>query len=83
MSCQKLKTILICVGESHRSATTKIYGDKTSRGSKVLFGHCSICNRKISMTIGDNTIIAEILGNFFKKVGKNGLNVSINGQKVF
>ena len=28
------------------------------------------------MTISENTIIAEILGDFFKNVGKSGLSVS-------
>ena len=35
------------------------------------------------MTISDNTVIAEILGDFFKNVGKNGLNVSKKMAKVF
>ena len=35
-----------CVGERHRSATVKIYGNITSKGSKVLIFYCSICNRK-------------------------------------
>ena len=35
-----------CVGGRHRSSTTRIYGNITSKGSKVLIGHCSICNRK-------------------------------------
>ena len=43
-----------------------IYGDITSKGSKVLYGHCSICNRRKSMTVSDNTIVAEGLADFFK-----------------
>ena len=35
-----------CIGRRHRSATVKIYGDITSKGSKVLIGYCSICDRK-------------------------------------
>ena len=34
-----------CVGGRHRSGT-KIYGKITAKGSKVLIGYCSICNRK-------------------------------------
>ena len=58
-----------CVGERHRSATTKTYGIITSKDNKVLIGYCSICNRKKYMTVSDNTLIAEGLGCFdFVKV---------------
>ena len=70
MSCQKFKSDSFCVGGRHRSATIKICGDKTSKGSKVLIGYCSVCNRKKSMTVSDNTIEAEGLGSFFKNLGK-------------
>ena len=70
MSFNKFKSDSYCVGGRHRSATVKIYGDITSKGSKVLFGYCSICNRKKSMTVSDNTIKAEGLGSFFKNLGK-------------
>ena len=66
MSFNKFKSDSYCVGGTHRSATVKIYGDITSKGSKVLIGYCSICNRKKSMTVSDNTIKAERLGNFLK-----------------
>ena len=46
MSFQKFKTNSYCVGDRHRSATRKNCGDITSKGSKVLFGYCSIYNRK-------------------------------------
>ena len=46
MSFQKFKRDLCCVADRHRSATTNIYGDITSKGSKVLFGYGSICNKK-------------------------------------
>ena len=70
MSIQKFKGDSYCVGGRHRSATIKISGDITSRGSKVLIGYCSVCNRKKSMTVSDNTIKAEGLGSFFKNLGK-------------
>ena len=70
MSFQKFKSDSYCVGGRHRSATIKIYGDITSKGSKVLIGYCSVCNRKKSMTVSDNTIKAEGLGSFFKNLGK-------------
>ena len=70
MSFQKFKSDSYCVGGRHRSTTVKIYGDITSKGSKVLIGYCSICNRKKRMTVSDNTIKAEGLGDFFKKLGK-------------
>ena len=67
MSSQKFKTDSYCVGGGHRSATTKICGDKTSKRSKVIIGYCSLCKRKKSMTVSDNTIQAEGFGDFFKK----------------
>ena len=70
MSFQKFKNDSYCVGGRHRSATVKIYGDITSKGGKVLIGYCSICNRKKSMTLSDNTIKAEGLSSFFKNLGK-------------
>ena len=70
MSFQKFETDSYCVGGRHRSATTKIYGNITSKGNKVIIGYCSICNRKKSMTVSDNTIKAEGLGSFFKNLGK-------------
>ena len=70
MCFQKFKSDSYCVGGRHRSATVKIYGDITSKGSKVLIGYCSICNRKKSMTFSDNTIKAEGLGSFFKNLGR-------------
>ena len=66
MSFQKFKSDSFCVGGRHRSATKNNYGDITSKGSKVLIGFCSICNRKKSMTVSVNTIQAEGLGSFFK-----------------
>ena len=70
MSFNKFANDSYCVGGRHRSATTKIYGIITPKGSKVLIGFCSICNRKKSMTVSDNTIKAEGLGSFFKNLGK-------------
>ena len=71
MSFQTFKSDSYYVGGRHRSTTTKIYGDITSEGSKVLNGYCSICKRKTSMTVSDNTIQAEGLGSFFYKIGKD------------
>ena len=76
MSFQKFKSDSYCVGGSCRSATVKIYGDITKKGSKVLIGFCSKSQRKKSMTVSDNTIEAEGLSDFFKNVGRKGLNVS-------
>ena len=73
---KKYKSDSYCVGCRHRSATTKIYGDTTSKSSNVLIGYCSKCNRKKSMTVSDNTIEAEGPSDFFKNLGKNGLSVS-------
>ena len=76
MSFYKFKSDSYCVVGRHRSATVKIYGDMTSKGSKVLIAFCAKCNRKKSMTVTDNTTKAEGLGDFFKNLGKKGLNVS-------
>ena len=76
MTFNKFENESYCVGGRHRSRTLKIYGAIASKGSKVLIGYCSICNRKKYMTISDNTLRAEGLGNFFKNLGKKGLNVS-------
>ena len=65
-----MKSDSYCVGGRHRSVTIKIYGDITSKGSKVLIGYCSVCNRKKSMTVSDNYIKAEGLGSFFINLGK-------------
>ena len=70
MSFQKFKSDSYSVGGRHQSATVKIYGDITSKGSKVLIGYCSIFNRKKSMTVSDNTIKAKGLSSFFKNLGK-------------
>ena len=70
MSFQKFKSNSFCVGGRHRSSTTKIYGDLSSKGSKVLIGFCSICTRKNSMTVSDNSRQAEGLGSYFKILGE-------------
>ena len=67
MSFQKFKSDSYCVGGRRRSSTVKNYGDKTSKGRKVLIGYCSISNRKKFMTVSDKTIKAESLGSFFSK----------------
>ena len=70
MTFNKFKTNSYCVGGRHRSATKNIYGDVTSKASKVLIGYCSICDRKKFMTVSDDTIKAEGLSSFFKNLGK-------------
>ena len=81
MSFQKFKSDSYCVRGRHRSATKDIVGDitnnkKTGKEVKLLLGKCVICNRKKTMIVSDNVIQAEGLGDFFKKLGKKGLNVS-------
>ena len=66
MSCQSFETDSFCVRRRHTSATTEIVGDVTSNSNKVLTGYCSVSNRKKSMTVKDNTIVAEGLGDVFK-----------------
>ena len=72
---QKFEANSYCVGGTHWSATRNIFGDINSKCSKVLIGYCSYYNRKKTMTVSDNTILAEGLGGFFKSLGKKGLNV--------
>ena len=79
MSFQNFKNDSYCVGGRHRSATKNIYGDIRSRGSKVLIGFCSKCQRKKSMTVSDNTIEAEGLSDFFNNLGKSSVKI---GKKL-
>ena len=81
MNSQKFKSDSYCVGGKHRSGTKNITGEvtvnkKTNKQIKLLVGKCVICDRKKSMIVSDNTIEAEGLGDFFKNLGKKGLNVS-------
>ena len=81
MNSQKFKTNSFCVGGKHRSGTKNITGEttvnkKTGKQIKLLVGKCVICDRKRSMTVSDNIIQAEGFGDFFKNLGKKGLNVS-------
>ena len=81
MSFQKFKTNSYCVGGRHQSATKNIVGDitinrKTGKEVKLLVGKCLICDRKKTMIVSDNVIQAEGLGDFFKSLGKKGLNIS-------
>ena len=81
MNSQKFATDSYCVGGRHRSGSKDISGEitinkKTGKDTKLLVGKCVIGNRKKSMVVSDNTIKAESLGDFFKNLGKKGLNVS-------
>ena len=77
MSFNKFESDSYCVGGRYRCRTVNVHGDITSKGSEVLIGYCSICNRKNSKTISDNTIKTEGLGSFFKSLGK----ISAKGGK--
>ena len=57
-----------CVGGRQRPATTKLVGHVMSKISKVVIHHCSICNRKKSITLCDKTIQAVGLCSFLKKI---------------
>ena len=81
ISSQKFQSDSYCAGGRHKSGTTNIVGEirnnkKTGKDTKLLVGRCVTCNRKKSMIVSDNTIQAEGLGDFFRNLGKNGLNVS-------
>ena len=83
MTFQEFKTDSYCVGRRHRYATKNIYGDITSKSSKVIIGYRSIFNRNKSMTVSDDTKQAHGLGDFFKKRGKKGPNLSKKWHKTF
>ena len=83
MSSQKIKSDSFFVVGRHRSAITKIYCIMTSKCSKVLIGYFSVCNRKNSMTVSDNTIKAESFGDSFKNLGKKVLNISKKMAKTY
>ena len=70
MSFQKFKNISYCVGCSHHSPTTKVYGDIISKCCKGIIGYRSMCNRKKSIPVSENTIQAEGLGSFFKNLAR-------------
>ena len=81
MSFQKFKGDSYCVGERHKSGTKNIVGDitinkKSGKDVKLLVGRCVICDRKKTVIVSDNVIQAEGLRDFFKNLGKKGLNVS-------
>ena len=81
MSFNKFENDSYCVGGRHKSGTKNIVGEirnnkKTGKEVKLLVGQCMLCDRKKSMIVSDNVIQAEGLGNFFKNLGKKGLNVS-------
>ena len=82
MSFNNFESDSHCNGGRHRSRTVKIYGDIASKGSKVLIGYCSICERKKTMTVGDNTIQTEGLGDFFRNLGKKFKCVKKDGKNV-
>ena len=65
-----------CSGWWHRSSTKIIQSDIISTGSKVLVVSCSICSMKKSMTVSDNKILAEGLGDFFEYLGIKRLYAS-------
>ena len=67
--------MVIALVTKHYSGTKNVAGEitknkKTGREIKILLGQRSICNRKKSMIVSDNTIKAEGPGNFFKDHGK-------------
>ena len=80
MNFQKFKNNSYCVGQKHYSGTKNIVGEmkykKTGRENKLLVGQCSICNGKKSLTMSNNTIEFEGLGESFKSLGKKRLILS-------
>ena len=54
------------VGASHRSDTKNIHDDITSKVSKALFGYCSKCTSKKTMTVFDYNVVSDNLSSFFQ-----------------
>ena len=73
MSFENFETVVYSVGG--RSAVINIVGNIISKCSKVLFNRSSVSNRKNAMTVSDNPVAAEGLGDFCMSQGKKGLNV--------
>ena len=71
-----MEVILVALEVGLDLLQKNIYGDITSKDSKILIGNCSICNRKKSMTVSHKTILAEGLSDFFKNLAKKGSNIS-------
>ena len=65
MSFRKYKSDSFRVG-GDTDQLKNIYGDITSKVSKVVIGYCSISKRKKSFTVSDNTIQAEGLVSYLK-----------------
>ena len=81
MNFEKLEFINYCVGQKQYSGTKKIVGEikfskKTRSEIKLLVGQCSLCNRKKSMNVSDNTIKTAKRGDFFKNLGKKDFIIS-------
>ena len=81
MNFQKLETNSFCVGQKHYSPTKNIVGKMTFnkkivKEKKLLVGKCSLCSRKESVILSDNTMVAESPGDFFKNLGKERLDES-------
>ena len=81
MNSQKFKNDSYCVGGRHKSGTKNMGGEitfikKTGKEIKLLVGKCVVCNKRKSMIVSDSVIQAEGLSDFFKYLGKKGLNVS-------
>ena len=83
MSSQKLKTSCHIVVCRHISATTNDFGVITSIVSEVLVGQCSIGKEKFFMTVSDNKIATQGLGDSFKFLGKKGLYHQKEWLKTF
>ena len=81
MSFKKYKSD--CVGGRHQSSTVKFYGDKTCKCSKVLIGHCSICNRKNLRLLGKILYKQKVLVTFSRNYVKKHLMYQKNGKKRF
>ena len=80
MSFNKIERYSYCVGSKHYSATSSIKGillktKKTGAPVKILRGTCVTCRRNKSLIVSDQTIQAEVLGDFFKNLGSATKNV--------
>ena len=68
MSYENIKSDFHCIGGRRLSSIISFEIVITKTARKIPFSKCVKSNRKISMTVSDNTIAAENSGKMFKKL---------------
>ena len=68
MSYQKSKTSSYCIGSRHFAAEVSFEDDIAFNFLAVINENCAIFEKKMSMTLNDNTNKAEGLGSLFENM---------------